>query len=220
MTWNPATVPDLRGRVAVVAGPHGPRGLATAARLALGDATVLLLGAGESALRRTRRSVRHRVPGAVVAVVPVDGDDPGDVVDAGERLLAAHPLVDLLVHSDRPAADVAGRPIDDRPARAIDATHTLALTATLLPGLTGAFDGRIVTVTPHSDLLAPELRDSRTTMRLQVGNPSPGARARWAAAEERSGRPVPAVVQHAGSRRDGTLGGGSDARGRRHGSAG
>lgn len=323
MTWNPTSVPDLRGRVAVVVGPHGPRGRATADRLARGGATVVLLGAGEAALRRARHGVQHRVPNAIVAGVPVDGDDAHDVVDAGQRLLDSHLRVDLLVHSDRPTADGTGPPVDARPARTVDATATLALTAMLLPGLARARGGRIVTVTPRSDLprppatspttfptgsphepfgdharldlldfatvlhqrltaggsriasvaadpgeaarqpgprrgtprhggrrpgrrdeqrtqrralpelraacdpgvragdlLAPVFRGSRTTMRLRLGDPPPQAPARWAAAEQRCGRPVRAEGPYADGGGDGTLGHRSDARDRRRGSAG
>lgn len=84
-----------------------------------------------------------------------DGEDPRDVVEAGEQLLDAHPRVDLLVHSDRPTGDGTDPPIDDRPACTVDATATLALTAILRPGLARALGGRIVTVTPRSDLQRP-----------------------------------------------------------------
>ncbi len=97
MTWTPADMPDLRGRVALVTGATDGLGLETALELARHGAKVLLAGRnpqkGETALKR----IRSELPNADITFEPVELKDLATVRSLAQR--AAVHGVDILINN-------------------------------------------------------------------------------------------------------------------------
>lgn len=157
MNWNLDDIPDLTGRVAVVAGPHCPRGHATVRHLAKHGAHVALVGGGLDALNRARQELLTDVPGASLDVHAVGENSIADSVTAAHRVLAIHPRIDLLVNNRCPTVPAAASDTHDQPAAIAPAIGLYAFTATLMTGLAQSPQPRIVTVTALSDQGDPDL---------------------------------------------------------------
>lgn len=144
-------IPDETGQVAVVAGPHCPRGHATVRHLAGRGATVVMVGGDRVSLSRLRLNLYETVPTANIEIVPIAEPTMTGIVNAAKSVLAVHGRIDVVVNNTSPVVPVDDPPQDATPAASISALGHLACTVGLLPGLTRSPHGRVVTVMTVSD---------------------------------------------------------------------
>lgn len=152
MAWTVNDIPNQAGRVAVIAGPHCPEGLATARHLVRSDAQVVLVGGSTEALVELRGEVFADVATANVTIVAIAEPTAAATVAAAEAVLAVHPRIDLLIHNSCPMMPADAPLLDSVPAVTFPAIGHFAFTATLMPGLAASPTARIVTITPQSDI--------------------------------------------------------------------
>ncbi|GIJ43525.1 short-chain dehydrogenase [Virgisporangium aliadipatigenens] len=147
MSWSAADIPDQRGRVAVVTGANGGLGFATARALAAKGAHVVLTARdgerGAAAL--------DRLGDASAECVELDLGSLESVARAAERILGAHPRVDLFIANAGVMATPQGRTVDGFETQlGVNHLGHWALTAHLLPALVRAPAARVVTVTSNA----------------------------------------------------------------------
>jgi NAD(P)-dependent dehydrogenase (short-subunit alcohol dehydrogenase family) len=148
MAWTTAQIPDQSGRVAVVTGANGGLGLEVARELARRGARVVMAARDQAKAEAAARSIRDQVPGASLALQPLDLASQRSVAEAAARILADHPTVDVLVNN----AGVMGVPerrTEDGFELQLAVNHLghFALTARLLPALLRSSGARVVSVT-------------------------------------------------------------------------
>lgn len=148
MSWSATDIPDQTGRTAVVTGANGGLGLATARALAAAGATVVIAARNQERAAEAMGRIRDGLPQASLELVELDLGSLASVQKAAEEILAAHETVDVLVNN----AGVMGIP-ERRTADGfemqfgVDHLGHFALTARLMPALSGAPAARVVTVT-------------------------------------------------------------------------
>ena len=147
MTWRSDDIPDLTGRVAVVTGATSGLGTITATELARHGAHVVLTARDERRAGATVDRLLGAVPGASVEVRALDLASLRSVEDLADGLAADHAQVDVLVNN----AGVMATPFrrtEDGFELQIATNHLgpFALTGRLLPLLSAAPAGRVVTV--------------------------------------------------------------------------
>ncbi|HMJ77951.1 MAG TPA: oxidoreductase, partial [Iamia sp.] len=149
MTWRPADIGDLTGRVAVVTGATSGLGTVTARELAAHGAHVVLTARDERRGAATVDRLRRAGSGAADSVEarPLDLASLASVEAFARGLATDHPRVDLLVNN----AGVMATPFrrtEDGFELQIGTNHLgpFALTGRLLPLLAAAPAGRVVTV--------------------------------------------------------------------------
>lgn len=148
MSWTTADMPDQTGRTAVVTGANGGLGLETARALAAAGAHVVMAVRNQEKAAEAVADIRAGHPDASLETVALDLGSQASVREAAERILAAHPVIDLLINN----AGVMGIP-ERRTADGFEmqfGTNHLGhwtLTALLMPALLRATAARIVTVT-------------------------------------------------------------------------
>lgn len=148
MSWTAADIPDQSGRVAVVTGANGGLGLETARALAGAGARVLMASRNQEKAAAAEADIRAGLPEAALEVVPLDLGSLASVREAGERILAAHDTVDLLINNAGVMGIPERRTVDGFEMQfGVDHLGHFALTALLLPALLRAAAARIVTVT-------------------------------------------------------------------------
>ncbi|NDK88183.1 SDR family NAD(P)-dependent oxidoreductase [Gordonia desulfuricans] len=145
--WTPADAPSQRGRVAVVTGANSGIGLETARQLAGLGARVVLACRNPDAAARARDDIAATVTGAQLEIVRLDLSDLSSVRECADELLAEHPSIDLLINNaglmrQRRELTADGFEMDF----GTNFLGHFALTGRLLPLLTAAEAGRIVTV--------------------------------------------------------------------------
>lgn len=148
MSWSVKDIPDQSGRVAVVTGANGGLGLETTRALAGAGATVVMAARNQEKAAQAIEDIRGTVPDAALELVELDLGSLASVRAAGERILADHGTIDLLVNN----AGVMGIPerqtVDGFEMQfGVDHLGHFALTALLLPALLRAEAARVVTVT-------------------------------------------------------------------------
>ncbi len=148
MSWSVKDIPDQSGRVAVVTGANGGLGLETTRALAGAGATVVMAARNQEKAAEAIEDVRGTVPDAALELVELDLGSLASVRAAGERILADHGTIDLLINN----AGVMGIPerqtVDGFEMQfGVDHLGHFALTALLLPALLRADAARVVTVT-------------------------------------------------------------------------
>jgi NAD(P)-dependent dehydrogenase (short-subunit alcohol dehydrogenase family) len=148
MGWSTADIPDQTGRVAVVTGANRGLGFETARALAARGALVVLAVRDQTRGSDARGAIARQIPTASLELVPLDLASLPSVRDAAATILAAHPVVDLLVNN----AGVFGIPrrttADGFEAQfGVNHLGHFALTALLMPALLRSAAARVVSVT-------------------------------------------------------------------------
>lgn len=146
--FTAASIPNLTGKVAVVTGANGGLGLETATALAAKGAHVVMAVRDQEKARSAATAIRAAVPGAALEIVPLDLGSQESVRRAAETILAAHPVIDLLLNNAGVMATPEGRTEDGFETQfGVDHLGHWTLTALLLPGLLAAPAARVVTTT-------------------------------------------------------------------------
>jgi dehydrogenase/reductase SDR family protein 12 len=164
--WSDVAEHRLDGRVMVITGASSGLGSVAAEELAGRGALVVLLGRDRVKTERVRDEIAARTGNASLEVVVADMGDLVAVRAAAERIQAAHPCVDVLVHNAGAlAADrrVAAGGIEQTVASQVVGPHLL--TSLLLPQLRAAGPGRVITMS-SGGMYASPLRVSD----LQMGD--------------------------------------------------
>ncbi|RBY93710.1 short-chain dehydrogenase [Blastococcus sp. TF02-8] len=181
MTWTPADIPDLTGRVAVVTGGNGGLGLVCVQELARTGAHVVIAARDQDKARGAEEYVRARNPAALTEIVPLDLGSLASVATAAETILAAHPRVDLLLNNAGVMA-MPKRTTDDGFEMQFGVDHLghFALTAHLLPALLRAEAARVVTVTSTARFGGGPVDPADPHLTRGYGPWRAYARAKWA----------------------------------------
>lgn len=165
--WRPIAQYALDGRVVVVTGATSGLGLATAEQIARGGGRVVMVGRDAGRVSRAR----DRVVGATGRADAVDTAvaDMGDL-DAVHRLaadlLTRHARLDALVHNAGALTDVRHTsPQGIEQTVASQVVGPFLLTTLLLPALSAAAPGRVVTVSSGGMYAAPLMVE-----RLEMGD--------------------------------------------------
>lgn len=148
MSWTDADIPDQDGRTAVVTGANGGLGLETARALATAGAHVVMAARNQEKAEAAVADIRSGTPEASLEVVALDLGSQASVRDAAERILSAHPRIDLLVNNAGVMGIPERRTVDGFEMQfGVDHLGHWSLTALLLPALLSSDSARIVTVT-------------------------------------------------------------------------
>jgi NAD(P)-dependent dehydrogenase (short-subunit alcohol dehydrogenase family) len=147
--------PNLAGRRMVITGAGRGLGRALAITAADRGAELVLLGRNPPALQAVADAIRART-GRDSLTVPCDLARSDDVTEACRIVLAANPVVDVLVNNGAPwlpggIMDIAETDIAATVAAAV--TGTILVTRGLLPGLRRSAAGDIVTIVSTAGLL-------------------------------------------------------------------
>src|SRR5262245_19679201 len=136
MGWATSDIPDQSGKVAVVTGANGGRGVEVARELARKGAHVLMSARHQDKADAARASIRDEIPAALLELQPLNLASLASVHQAAARILANHPQIDILVNN----AGVMGIPerrTDDGFEMQLGVNHLghFVLTAELVPAL-------------------------------------------------------------------------------------
>lgn len=149
----------VAGRLVVVTGASRGVGAETAARLALAGARVVLLARSAEALEAVARGIRRR--GGTAEVLVVDLSDPTASAQAADEILDRFGVPAVVVSNAgmslrRTARDSHDRPQDASRTIGVNYTGPVALLRRLLPAMTDAGDGHVVSIASTSvDIPAP-----------------------------------------------------------------
>ncbi|MGY1837359.1 oxidoreductase [Blastococcus sp. SYSU DS0510] len=181
MAWTEADIPDLGGRTAVVTGANGGLGLQTSLALAGAGAHVVLAAREPRKTDAAVARIAERYPAASLEVVPLDLGDLSAVRTAAQRVVSAHPRVDLLVNNAGVMA-MPQRTTTDGFELQFGVNHLghWALTAHLLPALLAAPAARVVTVTSTARHRARRLDPADPHLRQGYGAWASYARSKMA----------------------------------------
>ena len=148
MAFTRDSVPDLRGRTAVVTGANGGLGLETAAVLADKGASVILAARDQDKARAALESIRARSPHAMLELVELDLASQASVRRAAQTIRDGHDRLDILVNNAGVMA-MPERRTEDGYEMQLGVNHLghWTLTALLMPTLAAAPAARVVTVT-------------------------------------------------------------------------
>lgn len=148
MGWNPADIPDQRGRTAVVTGANGGLGLETARQLAAKGAHVVMAVRNQDKAQTALKKIRISAPDASLELVALDLASQASVRAAAEQIIAAHKSVDLLINNAGVMGISEAKTVDGFEMQfGVDHLGHWSLTALLLPALLRTPGARIVTVT-------------------------------------------------------------------------
>ena len=146
--WTDPIPGALAGRTALVTGPTGGLGRATATALAALGARVLLLGRDQGKLDALRRDLTAATGEDRFPTVVADMSSLDDVRSAAAAIRGAHTQIDLLI--DNAGSIVPRRtasPDGIEASMALMAVGPFALVAGLLPLLRASDDARVIAVT-------------------------------------------------------------------------
>jgi NAD(P)-dependent dehydrogenase (short-subunit alcohol dehydrogenase family) len=148
MAWTTADIPDLSGRTAVVTGANGGLGLETSRALAASGAHVVMAARNPEKAAAAAADIRDGVPEASLELVPLDLGAQASVREAAERILDAHPTVDILINNAGVMGIPERRTVDGFEMQfGVDHLGHWSLTALLMPALLRSGAARVVTVT-------------------------------------------------------------------------
>ncbi|MGW6393458.1 oxidoreductase [Streptomyces sp. NPDC055103] len=151
--WSPDAIPDQTGRLAVVTGANSGIGYATARRLAVGGAHVVLACRSPERGRDALERLRGEVPGARAELRLLDLADLASVRGFAEGW--DHDRLDLLVNNAGIAMVPFSRTTDGFESQfGVNHLGTFALTGLLLPHLLAAPAPRVVTVSSEGQRFA------------------------------------------------------------------
>jgi NAD(P)-dependent dehydrogenase (short-subunit alcohol dehydrogenase family) len=141
--------PDMSGEVVVVTGASSGIGEATAKRFASAGAKVLLVARREDELARVASEIESA--GGAATPMPCDLSDTAAVSALGERILAGHGPVSVVVNNAgrsirRPITESFDRMHDFERTMALNYFGPVALSLAILPSMVEAGRGRIVNV--------------------------------------------------------------------------
>ncbi|WOX24496.1 oxidoreductase [Streptomyces solicathayae] len=162
--WGIRSIPDQRGRTAVVTGANSGIGLVTARELARRGARVVLACRSESRGSRAVERLLAEVPDATAEFRPLDLADLGSVREFAAAL--PYERLDLLVNNAGVMALPYGRTADGFETQfGVNHLGHFALTGLLLPRLLAAPGARVVSVSSGfhalSDLDMGDLNSER-----------------------------------------------------------
>lgn len=148
MPWTAADIPDLAGKVAVVTGANGGLGFETSKALAVGGAHVVMGCRNLVKANGALEAIKQLDPSGSMEIVELDLGSLASVKEFAATSLSRHPRIDLLVNNAGLMA-LPERRTEDGFEMQLGVNHLghFALTARLLPGLLGAQEARVVTVT-------------------------------------------------------------------------
>mgnify|MGYP000551332980 CR=1 FL=1 len=140
-------------RTIVITGASSGIGAAAAHALARHGAQVLLVARREEALNRLVADIKGE--GGRAAAFVADLAETSQVEDLADRLLAAHPHIDVLINNAgrsirRGIIDSLDRPHDFERTMALNYHAAVRLTLRLLPGMLARDDGHIINVSSQS----------------------------------------------------------------------
>jgi NAD(P)-dependent dehydrogenase (short-subunit alcohol dehydrogenase family) len=145
--WTPLACYDLTGRTVVVTGATSGIGRQAAEDFARLGAHVVISGRNPSKAARARVEIAHRTGSSNLSVECADMGELDQVQAMADRLLAAHPRIDVLVHN---AGALTGhRSVNASGVEATVASQVLGpflLTSLLLSALSDARPGRVLTM--------------------------------------------------------------------------
>jgi len=145
--WSDPPAGRLARRVAVVTGPTGGLGQATATRLARLGATVWLLGRDGEKTAALAQRIALGVPGADVRVALADLSRPAEVRAVAGRLLGANQRLDILIHNAGVLVSRYRRTDDGvEVTAATNVVGPFLLTSLLMPLLRHTAGSRVITV--------------------------------------------------------------------------
>ncbi len=148
MAFTESDIPDQTGRVAVVTGANGGLGLATAKALAGAGASVVMAARNQAKAESARDEILAANPSASLEIVELDLGSQESVKAAAAQIVAAHPIVDLLINNAGVMAMPEGRTVDGFETQfGINHLGHWTLTSLLLPAILRADAGRVVAVT-------------------------------------------------------------------------
>jgi NAD(P)-dependent dehydrogenase (short-subunit alcohol dehydrogenase family) len=186
----------MQGRTCLVTGANSGHGKALAAALALQGATVILACRDQERCERARTELAALAPHARLFAVQLDLADPGSVDRAADRVLEAHPRLDVLVNNA--GAWWRSRRVSSAGVELVWATNVigpLQLTRRLVPALEASGAGRILNVSSTFagglDLEDVEYRTRRYDgLAAYVASKQAMRMLTWSWAERLRGRPV------------------------------
>lgn len=151
MPWTERDVGDQHGRVAVITGPSGGLGLATASVLARHGATVVLAGRDPDKIARAAAEIRAAQPSAAVQTADLDLASLPSVRKAAEDLTDRFPRIDLLINNAGVMAPPYGLTKDGYESQ-FGTNHLghFALTGLVMKAVLAAPGSRVVTVTSNA----------------------------------------------------------------------
>jgi NAD(P)-dependent dehydrogenase (short-subunit alcohol dehydrogenase family) len=145
--WTPLASYDLTGRTVVVTGATSGIGRQAAEEFARLGAHVVISGRDPAKAGRVRAEIAHRTGSSDLSVECADMGELDDVQSMADRLLAAHPRIDVLVHN---AGALTGhRSVNAAGVEATVASQVLGpflLTSRLLSALSDGGPGRVLTM--------------------------------------------------------------------------
>ena len=145
--WTPTSVPDQRGRIAVVTGANSGLGFETARTLAEKGATVVLACRNLALAGAAAERITTMTPGAAVEVAELDLASLASIRAAATRLLAGYDRIDLLINNAGVMWPAYGRTADGFELQfGINHLGHFALTGLLLDRVLATSGSRVVTV--------------------------------------------------------------------------
>ncbi|MGH2763336.1 MAG: oxidoreductase [Thermoleophilaceae bacterium] len=145
--WTAASIPDQRGRTAVVTGANSGLGLVTARELARAGARVVLACRSREKGEAALCEIEARVPAGELEPEELDLASLDSVRAFAERFRAGHEALDLLINNAGVMATPRRRTADGFELQ-LGTNHLghFALTGLLIGAMEGREDARVVTV--------------------------------------------------------------------------
>lgn len=154
--WTPLSDYRMDGRTVLVTGASSGLGLVAAEQFARSGATVLMLGRDARKTQAARDDVARRTGSTAIEVVVADMGDLDAVRAAAAEVLRLHPRLDVLVHNAGAlTADRRTSPSGMELTVASQVVGPFLLTSLLLPALTAAAPGRVITVSSGGMYASP-----------------------------------------------------------------
>jgi NAD(P)-dependent dehydrogenase (short-subunit alcohol dehydrogenase family) len=172
--WSTESIPDQRGRVAVVTGANSGLGYHVALALAVAGAQVVLACRNIDKAKSAITSIRALVPASQVTLCRLDLADLGSVAQFADNFRAEHDRLDLLVNNAGLMAVDQSCTVDGFETQ-IGVNHLgpFALTAHLLPTVLSTPGARVVSMSSmghrQGRLVVDDLMFERTGLQPVAG---------------------------------------------------
>lgn len=146
--WNPEALPDLAGRTYAVTGGNAGIGYFVAEQLAAAGGQVIILGRDPERMAAAAAAIRHRVPAADLAAIPMDLADLDSVASAAAALTRLDRLDALIENAGVSSPGRRRRTTRQGFELAVGTNHLghFVLTALSLPVLLATPGSRVVPV--------------------------------------------------------------------------